>query len=377
MPNRDATRYSGTEQTDWTPERSNLQAITTYAGKLEERDPELANELRTLHLRSTDMGQVSWLQKDSLSPEKLLHAFRDSSNHLDEAQMEHLARELVHTLTMPAREKVQELEGVHDHAARAEMDFNPENFNALMDRSAEALNKKLEDAEAYLKEGLRESLLGETERAAELEQYLKDRYLPSLTEITQRMNGQAEAMSSLPGDGPEYQEMSGNYERDLVRYENIAEIINEIGHYGAFEAGINEAREAQERAVSAMTDGKPAFSNDWDLNQEISTLHNERKETLLLAHMNAISDKLSNEAREFQVENPPGMIEIFDQPGYLDNFKEFASTLAKEDQAWLANTITWRVTGEEPGLHSPGRGYTFPESARVSSALKQAMKEID
>ena len=375
MPSRDATRYSGTEQTEWTPESRNLQAITTYIQKLEERDPELANELKTVHLTSTDMAQVSWLQKENGSPEKLLHAFRDSSNHLDEAQMDHLAERLVHTLTIPAWEKVQELEGIHDHAARMGTEFNPENFNALMEKSAQALNKRLETAEEYLKEGLREGLLEESDRETQLNDYLKNRYGGVLTELVERAEDRNQIADSLPEGSPEIRTMSNAHERDALDYENTLGLMSTIFEAGAFEAGISEAREAQERAAVVMTEGKMAFCTDPQLNQEISALHNERKESLFLAHTNALWDKLPDEAREFQAENPSSMIEMFDQPGYVDSFKEFAATLIKEDQAWLANTITWRVNTEEMRVPS-GTGHGFPESARVSSALKQAMDEI-
>ena len=375
MPSRDATRYSGTEQTEWTPESRDLQAITTYSEKLEERDPELANELRTLHLRSTDMAQVSWLQRETDSPEKLLHAFRESSNHLDEAQMDHVAEQLVHTMTMPAWEKVQELEGIHDHAARMGTDFNPGNFNALMEKSAEALNKRLETAEEYLKEGLREGLLEEGDRETQLKEYLKNRYGGVLTELMERAEDRIQIADSLPEGSPEIRTMAYAHEMDALSYEHTLGLMDTVFEAGAFEAGISEARDAQERAAVVMTEGKIASCDDPQLDQEIRDLHNERQDSIFLAHTTAVSDKLPEEAREFQAENPPSMIEMFDQPGYVDSFKEFAATLIKEDQAWLANTITWRVNTEELQVPST-TDYSFPESARVSSALKQAMDEI-
>ena len=377
MSKRDATGYSGAERADWTPERSNLQAISTYSERLEERDPELANELRTLHLRSTDMGQVSWLEFQTNSPNKLIHAFRDSSEHLDEAQMEHLSEQLVHTLTMPTREAIQQLTGVYDHAARMGNDFEPENFNALMDKNAQALSIRLETAELFLKEGLRVELLGKTERAEDLHYYLRGRSFPSMSNLTQRMESQAKLMESLPKGSTEHSKLSNEYQDNLTKYENTLDINDEIQTMGIFEAGINEAREAQEQAVSAMTGWViPSRYYDWELNGEIHALLDERSEALLLAHTSALSEKLSDEAREFQTENPPTMIQMFDHPGYLENFKEFAFTLNKLDRDRLERTISWRALMEKPTVYTD-TAPTFPQYDRVASALHEAMKEMD
>ena len=170
MPSQDTARYSGKEQTDWTSESRDLQAITTYSEKLEARDPDLANELRTIHLQSTNMGQASWLQAESTAPERLLHAFQDSNDDLDQAQLDYLAKELARTLTMPAREAVQDLQRAQDQAARTER---------YTEEAVSGMDKRLETAEEHLREGL----LNKTEQANQLNQQLRDRFNEGMKQV--------------------------------------------------------------------------------------------------------------------------------------------------------------------------------------------------